>query len=70
MRLNCKGFIVLDYMDKFSQAREVFSKALAEGKLDIEEGEQVVSGGFEDVPKTWMKLFSGGNTGKLVTAIQ
>ena len=70
MRLNAKGFIVLDYMDKYPQAREIFTKALADGKLKIEEGEHMVKAGFEDVPKTWMQLFSGGNTGKLITAIQ
>lgn len=70
MRLTAKGFIVLDYMDKFPEAREIFRKALEDGKLKIEEGEQVVKAGFEDVPKTWMTLFSGGNTGKLVTAVQ
>jgi NADPH-dependent curcumin reductase CurA len=30
----------------------------------------VVKTKFEDVPKTWMMLFQGGNTGKLVTEIQ
>lgn len=70
MRLDCKGFIVLDYMDKFPEAREAFTKALGDGKLKIEEGEQIVQAGFDEVPKTWLQLFSGGNTGKLVTAIQ
>jgi len=70
MRLKCQGFIVLDYMDKYGDAREVFTKALKDGKLKIDEGEHVVKGGFEDIPKTWMKLFSGENTGKLVTAIE
>ena len=60
MRLQCKGFIVLDYMDKYPEAREVFRKALEDGKLKIDEGEQIVKGGFEDVPKTWLQLFSGG----------
>ena len=68
--MNSQGFIVIDYMDKSSQALDVFTKALADGKLQIEEGEQVVKAKFEDIPKTWMTLFSGGNTGKLVTAIQ
>lgn len=68
-RLTCKGFIVIDYMDKFPEAREIFRKALQEGKLKIEEGEQVVKTKFEDVPKTWLLLYSGGNTGKLVTAL-
>lgn len=57
-------------MDKSSQAIEVFQKALADGKLDISEGEHIVKAKFEDIPKTWMTLFEGGNTGKLVTAIQ
>jgi NADPH-dependent curcumin reductase CurA len=57
-------------MDKFPEAREIFRKALQDGKLKIDEGEHIVEGGFEDVPKTWMQLFDGGNTGKLVTAIQ
>ena len=67
MRLNIRGFIVLDYMDKFAQAREVLQKALGEGKLVIEGGEQLVKTRFEDVPRTWMMLFEGGNTGKLIT---
>jgi len=70
MRLKCQGFIVLDYPEKFGEAREIFTNAIKDGKLKIDEGEHVVSGGFEDIPKTWMKLFSGANTGKLVTAVQ
>jgi len=54
-------------MDKYPQAREIMGKALSEGKLKIEGGEQLVKTKFEEIPKTWMLLFSGGNTGKLVT---
>lgn len=57
-------------MDKYDEAREIFTKALKDGKLKIDEGEHIVSGGFEDIPSTWMQLFSGANSGKLVTAIQ
>jgi hypothetical protein len=57
-------------MDQYPQARDIFRKALEEGKLKIDEGEHIVKAGFEDIPKTWMQLFSGGNTGKLITAIQ
>lgn len=70
MRLKCQGFIVLDYMNKTGEALEVLKKGLSDGKLEIEGGEQVVKANFEDIPKTWMKLFSGENTGKLVTALQ
>ena len=69
MRLKCIGFIVIDYMQQFPEARKIFTKAIEEGKLEIEGGEHVVKASFEDIPKTWMTLFSGGNTGKLVTAI-
>lgn len=70
MRINIKGFIVLDHMTKMGEALDRLKKILAEGKLQVEGGEQVVKAGFEDIPKTWMMLFSGSNTGKLVTALQ
>ena len=57
-------------LDKYADYREVCLKALKEGNMKIDEGEQVVKASFEEVPKTWMTLFSGGNQGKLVTAIQ
>ena len=70
MRIKLQGFIVIDYLSKAQDAIKIFTKALEEQKLQIEEGEHVVKANFEDVPKTWLKLFSGENTGKLVTAIQ
>jgi NADPH-dependent curcumin reductase CurA len=35
-----------------------------------EESEQVISAKFEDIPKIWVKLFEGGNMGKLVTKLK
>lgn len=70
MRLQIRGFVVLDYMSKAGEALETLRKALAEGKLQIQEGEHIVKAGFEDVPRTWMMLFEGANQGKLVTALQ
>lgn len=69
MRLHIRGFIVLDHAAKFPQILEEFRKALKEGKLDITEGEHVVDTKFEDVPGTWLKLFEGANTGKLITKL-
>lgn len=69
MRLRIRGFIVIDHAAKFSHMEEVLRKALAEGKLDIAEGEHVVDTKFEEVPGTWLKLFEGANTGKLVTKL-
>ncbi|ROW06792.1 hypothetical protein VMCG_04101 [Cytospora schulzeri] len=69
MRLHLRGLIVLDHAAKFGQILQEFRKALQEGKLDIAEGEHVVETKFEDVPGTWLKLFEGVNTGKLITKL-
>jgi len=34
-----------------------------------DENEQVVETKFEGIPRTWVKLFDGGNRGKLITKI-
>jgi len=45
-------------------------QAVKEGKIKVgEENETVVETKFEEVPKTWMRLFEGANTGKLVTKV-
>lgn len=68
MRLQIRGFIVLDYVHKAGEVMEIFKKALQEGKFKVgDDNETVVDTKIEDVPKTWMKLFEGGNTGKLIT---
>jgi NADPH-dependent curcumin reductase CurA len=70
MRLQIKGFIIFDYLPRAAEAIGVFRKALQEGKLKLgDANETVVDTKFEDVPKTWLMLFSGGNTGKLVTKL-
>ncbi|KIX98350.1 uncharacterized protein Z520_05651 [Fonsecaea multimorphosa CBS 102226] len=71
MRLSIRGFIVSDYLPKAQETIQLFVQAIKDGKLKItnEESEQVVDTKFEDVPKTWLKLFEGGNTGKLVTKL-
>jgi len=71
MRLSIRGFIVSDYIPKFPETIEIYIQALKDGKLKIsnEQSEQVIDTKFEDVPKTWLKLFDGGNTGKLITKI-
>lgn len=71
MRIQIRGFIVTDYMSKRGEVLDIFRKAIEDGKLDIgAKSEQVVPAKFEDIPKVWMKLFEGSNTGKLITAIQ
>ncbi|KAF7193991.1 putative membrane protein [Pseudocercospora fuligena] len=69
MRLQVKGFIVLDFMKDFPKALELFKEAVADGRLDIEGGETVIKTDFEGIPKTWLKLFDGSNQGKLITQL-
>ena len=69
MRLRVRGFIVMDFLAKAPEAVKVLLGALQDGKLNVDGGEQIVKGSFEDVPKTWLTLFNGSNTGKLVTQI-
>lgn len=70
MRLSIRGFIVTDFMSKASETIQLFIKSVEEGKLKIgAEQEHVVDTKFEDVPKTWLMLFEGGNRGKLITKL-
>ena len=71
-RIEIKGFIVLDFLaeKKGPEALNELVTAVKEGKIKLgEENETVVDTKFEDVPKTWMLLFEGANTGKLVTKL-
>lgn len=69
-RIEIKGFVVFDFWHRQGEIMEVLRRALAEGRVRIgDENETVVQASFEDVPRTWLKLFEGGNTGKLVTEL-
>lgn len=72
-RLEVKGFIVLDAMleGKTGPMLQKIIENVKAGKIKIgEDSETVVPTAFEDVPKTWQMLFTGGNTGKLVTQLK
>jgi len=60
-RSRMEGFLVLDYVEQFSQARKEMSQWMAEGKLVSQED---IQEGFENAPKTFMRLFTGQNRGK------
>jgi NADPH-dependent curcumin reductase CurA len=43
---------------------------IKEGKIKLgDHSETVVDTKFDDIPKTWHKLFEGGNRGKLITKL-
>ncbi|KAI2607160.1 NAD(P)-binding protein [Hypoxylon fragiforme] len=69
MRINIRGFIMLDYMDKAPKILGDLIGAAADGRIKLGEGETVVEARIEQQPETWMKLFSGGNQGKLLTKL-
>lgn len=73
MRLEIKGFIVLDFLmqGKGPAARQELIDAVQGGKITLsEQNETVVNTDFDHIPETWMKLFEGGNTGKLITKLE
>ena len=60
-RCRMEGFILIDFFDRAAEASAELGKWVAEGKLkhaeDIQEG-------FENTPKTFLRLFEGKNLGK------
>jgi hypothetical protein len=69
-RLTIKGLIVLDAGARWPEMIKEIADAAVSGKIQIgDANETIVPTPFEDVPKTWLKLFEGANTGKLITHI-
>ncbi|OTA89158.1 hypothetical protein M434DRAFT_398745 [Hypoxylon sp. CO27-5] len=68
-RLTIRGFIMLDYMDKAPGILKELIAASADGRIKLHDGQTIVEGRIEDQPEIWMRLFSGGNQGKLLTKL-
>ncbi|KAI4858899.1 NAD(P)-binding protein [Hypoxylon rubiginosum] len=69
MRITVRGFIMLDYLDKAPAILGELIGAAADGRIKLQDGETVVEGRIEEQPEIWMRLFSGGNQGKLITEL-
>ena len=65
-RITMAGFLVPDFASRFEEARRELSAWLASGKLQARED---VQEGFEQVPATFLRLFSGRNVGKQVLKV-
>lgn len=65
-RSRMEGFVVFDYAKQFRTAATEMSQWMMEGKLTSKED---IVDGLETFPDTFMKLFSGGNTGKLLLKV-
>jgi NADPH-dependent curcumin reductase len=65
-RIRMEGFLVMDDAPQFPEARRELEAWLAAGQLksyvDVQEG-------FENIPKTFMRIFTGANVGKQVLKI-
>jgi len=60
-RCRMEGFIVIDYFSRIPEAAADLAKWISEGKIVVETD---VQEGIENVPRTFLRLFSGENLGK------
>ncbi|OAQ66114.1 amidase [Pochonia chlamydosporia 170] len=68
MRIKTQGFVVTDYADKWSKAREEMAQWVEQGQL--KSAVTVVDGGLDVVEEALLKLFSGYNTGKMLVRVK
>ena len=66
-RLTLQGFIMFDHLDRVPAAIEDLGQWVAEGEIafqtDIQEG-------FDNIPTTFLRLFSGANQGKQLLKVR
>lgn len=65
-RVLIKGYIITDYFHRFAEFQKDMAQWVAEGKVKWRVD---VAQGLENAPDVVQKLFTGGNTGKLVLQI-
>jgi NADPH:quinone reductase len=61
-----QGFIVSNYSDRFGEGVNQLAQWLGEGKLKYKE---TIIQGFETLPESFIGLFHGQNTGKMLVEI-
>jgi hypothetical protein len=61
MRATMAGFIVLDWMGEYPMARRRMTQWIRDGRIRYKED---IQEGFENTPRTLMRLFEGKNFGK------
>ncbi len=61
-----QGFIVRDYASRFPEGMQQLAAWLKDGKLNYR---QTVVKGFEKLPETFIGLFEGKNTGKMMVEV-
>ncbi len=61
-----KGFIVNDFSEKYPEALQQLTQWLKAGKLVYKE---TIIEGFDNIPKAFIGLFKGANTGKMMVKV-
>ncbi|KAK9234219.1 hypothetical protein V1525DRAFT_350585, partial [Lipomyces kononenkoae] len=71
MRISIRGLVVTDATPaRWAEITNALIQGYKEGKVKVtQEGQTIVEASFEDVPKTWMRLFDGQSMGKLLTKL-
>ena len=62
-RARMEGFVIFDYAKQYPEAIATMAGWLADGKLKSQEQ---IEDGIENFPSVLLKLFDGGNFGKLI----
>ena len=65
-RARMEGFIVVDYAARFAEASKALATHLSSGELQHRE---TILEGFDQLPQALINLFSGGNIGKQLVAV-
>lgn len=65
-RVLMKGFLVLDYSNRFPEGMKQLAGWIMEGKIKYEE---TIIEGFENTPEAFVGLFKGTNLGKLLVKV-
>jgi len=60
------GFLIMDYVPRFAEGGAQIARWIGEGRMRIDED---IVEGIENAFSAFMKLFSGGNQGKLILKI-
>jgi NADPH:quinone reductase len=65
-RARAEGFIIFDFRARFPEAQRRLARWVEDGRLRVRE---TVVEGFANVPRAFVGLFSGENTGKMVVRL-
>ncbi|KAH6605769.1 hypothetical protein Trco_004922 [Trichoderma cornu-damae] len=68
MRIKMQGFIVLDHVKEYKNARQQLSQWLSEGK--IKKTEHILPGGLQITAQGLVDMYKGSNTGKLLVEVK